>query len=78
MHATFACCHAGTTGAHIELHANQLVLILPKLDGAPLWELNAPFAVFPMILAFCLALASVLTHRLLVLWIWLESLAQRS
>ena len=32
--------HIGTASSDIELHANRLVLILPKLDCTSIWDLN--------------------------------------
>ena len=43
VHAPLACFDVGSTCTNIELHTNRLVLVLAKLNGAPIRNLDAPF-----------------------------------
>lgn len=45
MHTTLARLHIGPAGTNIVLHANRLILVLSKFDGATVRDLDAPFAV---------------------------------
>ena len=70
MHTTFPCLYVCTTGSHIELHANQLVLILPKLDCTSIWDLNTSLTFFATGFAFPFGIT--------FLWIRLEARIGRS
>ena len=75
MHASLACLHVCPASSNVKLHANGLILVLPKLDCATIWNLYAPFAlIFASTFAFALLLLSSLRS---VLLIWLKPLVGR-
>ena len=70
MHASLATFHIGTASSDIELHANRLVLILPKLDCTSIWDLNTSLTFFATGFAFPFGIT--------FLWIRLEARIGRS
>ena len=71
MHAPLACFDVGSTCTNIELHTNRLVLVLAKLNGAPIRNLDAPLA---LLFAASLAFALLLRRACPVLLVWLKPL----
>ena len=74
MHATLSCLYVSTAGTHIELHANGLVLVLSKLDGTSIRDLDATLSFFSLTFASAFALSLLISRRRAILWIWLEAL----
>ena len=75
MHASLACLHVCPASSNVKLHANRLILVLPKLDCTAVWNLYAAFAlIFASTFAFALLLLSCLRS---VLLIWLKPLVGR-
>ena len=71
VHAPFACFDVCSTRTNIELHTNRLVLVLPKLNGAPIRNLDTSFA---LLFAASLAFALLLRRACPVLLVWLKPL----
>ena len=71
MHAPLAGFDVGSTCANIELHTNRFVLVLAKLNVAPIRNLYAPFA---LLFAASFAFAFLLWRAWTVLWIRLKPL----
>ena len=74
MHTTFSCLDVCTAGSNIELHANGLVLVLSKLDGTPVRNLDATLALFALALATGFASAFLISQGGTVLLVRLKPL----
>ena len=75
MHASLACLDVCPASSNVKLHADGLILVLPKLDCTTIWNLYAPFAlIFASTFAFALLLLSSLRSILLI---WLKPLVGR-
>ena len=61
MHASLACLHVCPASSNVKLHADGLILVLPKLDCTTIWNLYAPFAlIFVPTFALCPSVAELL------------------